>query len=66
MKAILTSIIGGEKINVHSTTNHPASSYGLAVWVDDEGHAYCQVNCPVPNPFYTIEVTDPSDTEEDE
>lgn len=37
---------------VTSTTNHPDSSYGKAVWVDKEGNAYCQVGMEAP--FYTI------------
>lgn len=27
-------------------TNHPASSYGMAVWVDSEGNALQQVELP--------------------
>lgn len=55
--ATLTNIINGESVRVHATTDHPASSYGQPVWVDDEGYAYCQVG--LPSPFYKI-----SDVEE--
>lgn len=41
--ATLVSRINGAKVKVHATTEHPASSYGDAVWVDDEGTAYCEV-----------------------
>ena len=54
MKAILTNKISGVSVEVHSTTEHPDSSYGHPVWVDDEGQAYCQ--CDLPNPFYDIEI----------
>lgn len=54
MRAILTNKVNGESVEVHSTTEHPDSSYGQPVWVDDEGQAYCQVN--MPNPFYEIEI----------
>lgn len=40
--ATLVSRINGERVRVHATTDHPSSSYGIAVWVDDEGTAYCQ------------------------
>ncbi|MBR2146345.1 MAG: hypothetical protein IJ925_02685 [Muribaculaceae bacterium] len=33
----------GEEIKVHSTTEHPTSSYGKAVWVDEQNNAYLQV-----------------------
>lgn len=32
----------GEVVSVVSTTNHPQSSYGKAVWVDGNNQAYCQ------------------------
>lgn len=41
--ATLISRINGERVHVHATTDHPSSSYGIPVWVDDQGTAYCQV-----------------------
>lgn len=52
MKATIKNKITGEQIAVHSTTEHPNSSYGKAVWVDDNGIAYCQVG--MESPFYTV------------
>ena len=54
MKAILTNKLSDESVEVHSTTNHPSSSYGKEVWVDDKGQAYCQ--CDLPNPFYDVRI----------
>lgn len=34
----------GEVISVFATTEHSASSYGRAVWVDANGNAYCEVD----------------------
>lgn len=31
---------------VHSTCEHPDSSYGLQVWVDDEGYSYGSILYP--------------------
>lgn len=52
MRARLTNLINGVSVEVHATTDHPASSYGIPVWVDDEGTAYMQVGSVVP--FYSI------------
>ncbi len=52
-KAKLTNIVTGETILCHATTEHPDSSYGHAVWVDDNNVAYCEVGSV--NPFYEIE-----------
>lgn len=52
MKAILINNITGQEIPVHATTEHPASSYGQAVWVDDDNNAYFQVG--LPTPFYCL------------
>lgn len=41
--ATLVSRINGARVRVYATTDHPSSSYGIPVWVDDEGTAYCQV-----------------------
>lgn len=43
MKAILTNPINGVSVEVTATTDHPASSYGMPVWVDEDNEAYCQV-----------------------
>ena len=53
-KAILTNVFSGVEIEVHATSEHPDSSYGREVWVDDENNAYCEVDSFVPNPFYEI------------
>lgn len=50
--AILTNNITGVSVEVHATTEHPDSSYGIPVWVDDNNIAYMQVGAL--NPFYTI------------
>lgn len=52
--ATLKKIVNGEEVKVHATTEHPDSSYGKAVWVDDDNNAYCEVDSVVPNPFYEI------------
>ncbi len=52
MKAILTNRINGMSVQVHATTEHPDSSYGQPVWVDDDNQAYCQVGMEAP--FYDI------------
>lgn len=44
----------GESIPVHTTTEHPDSHYGKAVWVDDEGTAYLQEGMERMNPFYRL------------
>lgn len=58
-KATLTNTTNGVSVSVHATTDHPASSYGKPVWVDDNGQAYCRVGFEAP--FYNI--TDVEDTE---
>ena len=35
-----------------ATTEHPDSSYGKAVWVDENNVAYCQVGMEAP--FYSV------------
>lgn len=50
--ATLINNITGERVEVHATTEHPTSSYGQPVWVDDNNNAYCHAG--LPNPFYTI------------
>ena len=51
----------GATIPVTSTTEHPDSSYGQAVWVDADNNAYCVVG--MPNPFYEVVSMDISDRE---
>lgn len=51
-KATLTEVLTGKSVEVHATTDHPDSSYGKAVWVDDDNNAYCQAD--VQNPLYRI------------
>ena len=50
--AIITDITTGQEIRVHATTNHPASSYGRAIWVDDDGNPYFEVGTL--SPFYNL------------
>lgn len=59
MKAKIRNKVTGETIPVTSTTEHPACSYGQAVWVDTQGTAYFQVG--MANPMYedvNVEVDD--------
>lgn len=50
MKAIIKNMATGEMIPVTATTDHPDSSYGQAVWVDDDNIAYFQIG--MRNPLY--------------
>lgn len=52
MKAKIKNKLNGEIIVVTSTTTHPDSSYGQAVWVDDNNNAYCVVG--MKSPMYDI------------
>ena len=52
--ATLKNRLNGVEVRVHATTDHPDSSYGRAVWVDDENNVYCEVDARVSNPFYDI------------
>lgn len=52
MEAILKNNVNGEEVEVTATTNHPDSSYGQAVRVDEKGTAYCQAGMEAP--FYTV------------
>lgn len=56
MRAVLTNLLTGDHIDVVATTEHPDSSYGKAVWVDDNGIAYAQVGMPIFG--YKIDVID--------
>lgn len=49
---MLTNRLNDYTVKVHATTDHPASHYGKAVWVDDENNAYCQVGHEAP--FYKL------------
>ena len=48
MTAILINTINDSRVVVHSTTEHPSSSYGMPVWVDKDNEAYIQVGAIVP------------------
>lgn len=61
MRAILTNNTTGERIEVHATAAHPASSYGIPVWVDDENNAYLQVGIEHMQPLYSISDIDDID-----
>ena len=61
MKAILRNRLNGQEVHVTSSTDQPDSSYGQAVWVDDEGQAYCIVGRP--NPLYDVVEMDIDDRE---
>ena len=52
--ATLRNTVTGVEVEVHATAEHPDSSYGHEVWVDDKNVAYCEVDAKVPNPFYEI------------
>ena len=52
MTAVLINTINDCRVVVHATTEHPASSYGIPVWVDDNNEAYIQVGAK--SPFYEI------------
>ena len=59
MTARIRNIMTGQVVEVHSTTEHPDSSYGKPVWVDSEGIAYFQ--CDMPNPLYEVLEVEVSD-----
>lgn len=50
---ILINNLTGERVAVTATTEHPDSSYGKAVWVDEEGTAYVQQG--MEQPMYSLE-----------
>lgn len=47
MKAKLINLLTDECVYVHSTTEHPDSSYGQEVLVDDNGVSYGLVGHPI-------------------
>ena len=51
-RATLKNVINGQTVEVFATTESSASSYGRAVWCDDDWNAYCEVDNP--SPFYEI------------
>lgn len=53
-KATLVNNLNGARVDVYATTDHPDSSYGREVWVDEDNVAYMEVDCRFPNPFYSI------------
>lgn len=61
MKAVLKNLVNGLEVRVHATTEHPASSYGKPVWVDEDGQAYCQVGMEAP--FYEVETAEDGEDE---
>ena len=60
MKATIINKLTGERIEVRSTSRHPASSYGQAVWVDRDNNPYLQVKlhgeCVTDSPLYKVEL----------
>lgn len=56
MKANLRSLLTGDIVPVHSTTDSPDSSYGLECWVDDDGNSYGQCQFGAPIGFEIVEV----------
>ena len=50
--AKLINNITKKEIEVRASYDHPACSYGRAVWVDKNNEAYTQVG--MPTPLYTI------------
>ena len=62
MKATIINKLTGERIEVRSTTRHPMSSYGQAVWVDRDNNAYLQVKIAgeyvLDTQFYKVEITE--------
>lgn len=53
-KAILINKVTGVEVKVHATTDHPASSYGKAVWVDNDNISYCEVDAKFGSQFYDV------------
>lgn len=47
MDAQIKNLVTGEILTVSATTDHPASSYGKAVWVTPDGQAIGQVGMPL-------------------
>lgn len=64
MTAILINTINDYRVVVHSTTEHPSSSYGMPVWVDKDNEAYMQVGATTP--FYKVIPVDALDQPQDD
>lgn len=61
MTGTIINLVTGATIRAHTTTDHPDSHFGRAVWVGDADNvAYLEVDCPIPNPFYVVQ-PDPVD-----
>ena len=43
----IKNLLTGEIITVHKSTNHPNSSYGIPVWVDEAGTDYGQAEAGI-------------------
>lgn len=60
MKATIINKLTGERIEVRSTSRHPASSYGQAIWVDSNNNPYLQVKLRgeyvTDSPLYKVEL----------
>ena len=60
MKATVINKQTGERIEVRSTSRHPASSYGQAIWVDSNNNPYLQVKLRgeyvTDSPLYKVEL----------
>lgn len=56
MKAFIKNTQTRVVTAVTATTDHPACSYGQALWVDEQGTAYFQIG--MVNPLYTEESVD--------
>ena len=62
MTGTITNKLTGKTVKVHDTKEHPDSSYGNAVWVDDESNAYLQVGMETSNPMYDFKLDEPYKT----
>lgn len=62
MTGTITNKLTGKTVKVHDTKEHPDSSYGNAVWVDDENNAYLQVGLEASNPMYDFKLDEPYKT----
>jgi len=58
MKAKLKNVLSGEIFDVESKVEHPASSYGFAVLVDNDGYAVAQENMPLPFWLEFVEIVE--------
>lgn len=60
MRATIINKQTGERIEVRSTSRHPASNYGQAIWVDRNNNPYLQVKLcgeyVTDSPLYKVEL----------